>query len=273
MSGLRMERDRSLPTLPGVACLVLLIATLGGCALPPGAQAPAGTVADGTCGAEPSPADNTRLAGIDQLLREGKPHAALAQLDALAAQGKRPPQADLARADALRRIDRWEQAEGLYRGLLHTCLQGRAWHGLGLLQAQRGLQADSIASLERARGQLPTDARVRNDLGYALLLAQRFEDARFEFLTVLELEPGDARAARNLVLLTLREGRIDKARELAASLGLDAATLARLVQSSANMPALNPGAPTPEPASDPVSGRALDKGIPTVPNAPNAAQP
>jgi len=82
---------------------------------------------------------------------------------------------------------------------------------------------------------------VRNDLGYALLLAQRFDDARFEFLTVLELVPGDTRAARNLVLLTLREGRPDKAQELAASLGLDTATVERLAQSQA----ATPSTPTP----------------------------
>lgn len=224
------------------ACILMLAIALSGCALP--AHTPAGAQADGSCGTELSPTDNTRLAGIEQLLREGKPYAALAQLDALAAQGKRPPQLDLARADALRRIDRLEQAESLYRGSLNGCLQGRAWHGLGLLQAQRGQQANSIASLEQARNLQPTDARVRNDLGYALLLAQRFDDARFEFLTVLELVPGDARAARNLVVLTLREGRTDKARELAASLGLDAATMERLMQSSAALPTVAPPAPS-----------------------------
>ena len=235
----------------GFAWMLVLATTLNGCALPTQNQGQPRPQADGACGAgaELNPTDNTRLAGIDQLLREGKPYAALAQLDALAAQGTRSPQVDLARADALRRIDRLEQAEGLYRGLLGGCLQGRAWHGLGLLQAQRGLQADSIASLERARNLQPIDARVRNDLGYALLLAQRFDDARFEFLTVLELAPGDARAARNLVLLTLREGRADKARELAASLGLDAATVARLAQSSADLPA--PVQPPSAPASTP----------------------
>lgn len=248
MSNARMSDSRaSRPTLLAIACLVALAATLNGCTLP--AQPSAGAQAGGACGSELNPTDNTRLAGIDQLLRESKPYAALAQLDAFTAQGTRPPQADLARADALRRIDRLDQAEALYRGLLDGCLQGRAWHGLGLLQAQRGQQVDSVASLERARNLQPTDARVRNDLGYALLLGQRFDDARFEFLTVLELAPGDGRAARNLVLLTLREGRIDKARELATSLGLDNATVERLVQSSAAMPAISLPLPSSSAAS------------------------
>lgn len=243
---------RFLHLLTSCSVCASLLGSLAGCTLPSprsdGTSAP--PHADGTCGTSLSPTDNTRLAGIEQLLREGKPYAALAQLDALASLGTRPPQLDLARADALRRIDRLGPAEELYRRLLDGCLQGRAWHGLGLLQAQRGLHVDSIASLEKARNLLPTDARVRNDLGYALLLAQRFDDARFEFLTVLELVPGDARAARNLVLLTLREGRPDKARELAASLGLDATTVERLAQSNAATPqpplpatALNPAQP------------------------------
>lgn len=240
--------------LPCHTLLAALLASamLGGCALPSGAT-DGSTAGAGACSSNQlNPTDNTRLAGIDQLLREGKPYAALAQLDALVAQGIRAPHVDLARADALRRIDRFEQAEALYRGQLTGCLQGRAWHGLGLLQAQRGQQADSLVSLEQARGQQPTDARVRNDLGYALLLSERFDDARFEFLTVLELAPGDARAARNLVLLTLREGRPDKARELAASLGLDAAAFERLTLQATPSPArpTRPVAPTaPEPSA------------------------
>lgn len=228
------------------ALAALIACLLGGCVMPPRAdQARQG---GGSCAADDiNPTDNTRLAGIEQLLREGKPYAALAQLDALAAQGTHPPQVDLARADALRRIDRLPQAETLYRGLLTGCQQGRAWHGLGLLQAQRGQQADSLVSLERARDLQPTDAKVRNDLGYALLLAQRFDDARFEFLTVLELVPGDARAARNLVLLTLFEGRGDKARELAASLGLDGATVDRLAAQASALPQRAPSPPLTEP--------------------------
>lgn len=235
---------------PWVAACALAC-SLSGCALPPRADfaSAASSGSSGSCGADINPTDNTRLAGIEQLLREGKPYAALAQLDALATQGTRPPAFDLARADALRRIDRLDQAEGLYRGLLTGCLQGRAWHGLGLLQAQRGQNADSLTSLEQARNQLPTDAKVRNDLGYALLLAQRFDDARFEFLTVLDLVPGDARAARNLVLLTLREGRVDKARELASSLGLDAVAFERLTQQADTLPTRPVTPPVPEPSA------------------------
>src|SRR3989344_3225497 len=152
----RLQEDVMSNTSRNQACILVLAIALSGCALP--AHTPAGAQADSSCGTELSPTDNTRLAGIEQLLREGKPYAALAQLDALAAQGKRPPQLDLARADALRRIDRLEQAESLYRGSLNGCLQGRAWHGLGLQQAQRGQQANRIASLEQARNPQPTDA-------------------------------------------------------------------------------------------------------------------
>lgn len=242
-----MSARPALPLLSTLVALACLLGTLAGCTLPtrPDGASAAAPRLESACGTGLSPTDNTRLAGIEQMLREGKPYAALAQLDALAAQGTRLPQLDLARADALRRIDRLPQAEALYRGQLSGCMSGRALHGLGLLQAQRGQHADSLASLEQARNLLPTDARVRNDLGYALLLSQRFDDARFEFLTVLELVPGDTRAARNLVLLTLREGRADKARELAASLGLDAATVERLVQSNAATPPPTPSSTAP----------------------------
>lgn len=230
----------------------VLAAWLGGCTLPPRAD-PSAAGGAACQAADINPTDNTRLAGIEQLLREGKPYAALAQLDAMATQGVRIPQVDLTRADALRRIDRLSQAETLYRGLLDGCLQGRAWRGLGLLQAQRGQNADSLVSLTRARDLQPTDAKVRNDLGYALFLAQRFDDARFEYLTVLELVPGEPRAARNLVLLTLSEGRREKARELASSLGLDAATFDRLVAQADAMPKSAPTPPLTEPPASAAS--------------------
>lgn len=186
--------------------------------------------AEPACGSGLSPADNTRLASIDQLVKDGKPYAALAQLDGLRMDQAAPVQ--LVRADALRRIDRTQDAMVLYSQLVNGCHGAQAHHGLGLLLAQQGRLAESITHLQEARRQLPTDLRVRNDLGYALLLSNRLDEARFEFLTVLDLSAKDPRASRNLVLLALREGRMDQARELARSLGLDASTFERLQRQS-----------------------------------------
>ncbi len=211
--------------LPGLACLIASVWLTGCAPLPPQAGAAADLTNCSTGGL--TPADNTRLAGIEQLIRDGKSYAALAQLDSLKSEA---PGVKLARADALRRIDRLDEANALYLSLAQGshCLEGRAQHGLGLVAAQQGRLTDSVRHLRQARQVLPMDLRVRNDLGYALLLSDQWDEARFEFLTVLDLSEKEPRAARNLVLLTFRQGQDEKARELGRRLGLDAASIDRL---------------------------------------------
>lgn len=184
------------------------------------------------CDSGLQPSDSTRLSTIEQMLGDGKFYAALAQLDAL---GVDAPRAQLIRAEALRRVNRDAEAQAIYTSLQGSCLNGRAQHGLGLIAARAGRQAESLGYLQKARQTLPTDTRVRNDLGYALLLANQFDAARFEFLTVLELAPQDPKATRNLVLLTFRQGQAAQAFELAARLGLDANTTERLQQQAARL--------------------------------------
>lgn len=202
-----------------------------------------------------SPADNTRLAAVEEILNEGKFYAAIAQVDAL---NNDSPKARLIRAEALRRIDRTKEAQGIYQDLLSTCMAGRAHHGLGLLAAYDNKHAESLQHLRQARQALPTDPRVRNDLGYALLLAGQIDDARFEFLTALDLNPRDVRAARNLVLMTFRQGAASQARQLADRLGVDPDTTDKLATQAASMQAQtgvrlqpSPSSPDTRPGSSP----------------------
>lgn len=215
-------RPRRLPGLAVRASLIGALAALVGACTPLPVQDAA---RQGPCPSNLSPADNTRLAGIDQMVADGKHYAALAQLDAL---GATSPHAQLTRAEALRRIDRLHDARQIYLSLQGGCLEGQVQHGLGLVAAKEGRQADSLAHLSRARQALPTDLRIRNDLGYAQLLAGQLDAAQFEFLTVLDLSPGDIKASRNLVLLTWRQGQTDKAQALARQFGLDAPTVDKL---------------------------------------------
>ncbi|MGC4059833.1 MAG: hypothetical protein QM749_02820 [Aquabacterium sp.] len=207
------------------ASLLSLMLAMAGCADWPAAAGVPASRAAGTCESGLSATDNTRLAGVEQLLGDGKPYAALAQLDALKLSS---PQVDLLRADALRRIDRDQEAIQAYKRLEGTCIDGRAQHGLGLIAAKAGRKAESLQYFQKARQALPVDTRVRNDLGYGLLLIGQYDAAQFEFLTVLDLNPGDNRASRNLVLLTMLRGQQDKALELARQLGLDATAVSQL---------------------------------------------
>jgi Flp pilus assembly protein TadD len=248
-----MPRPHHIVTAKHASAIVALM--LAGCAQwPPAATTNKDQASPGACEAANTPTDNTKLAAIEQMLGDGKFYAAIAQLDAL---GNTSPKAQLIRADALRRVDREKDAQAIYQSLVDSCINGRAHHGLGLLAARRGDQAGSIDHLTQARLALPTDPRIRNDLGYALLLADRLDDAQFEFLTALDLDPQDSLAARNLVLLSFRRGDAGKARQLASKLGLDASTLDRLAQQarnlSASLPNRNgidmPPPPTPSPTA------------------------
>jgi hypothetical protein len=128
--------------------------------------------------------------------------------------------------------------------------------------------------LQQARAKLPTDTRVRNDLGYALLLSSQFDAARFELLTVLELNPQDAKAMQNLVLLSFRRGEADQALALGRKLGLDDAMVARL-REQANRLALPTSSTSVPPPYLPIPANATETPVqtpvaPSFPSEPDA---
>lgn len=223
-----------------LACLAAAL-SISGCADMPSLPSLTSRVLDAGPGSGPlvcedkvSAIEGTRLTAIEQLLDDDKPYAALAQLDGNAAPGLR---ARYLRAESLRRVGQFDAAQMAYQSLLGTCLKGQAHHGWGLMAARQGQLQTALTHLRQARTALPTDARVRNDLGYALLLANELPDARTEFLTALDLQPGDARAARNLVVLAFRQGQDAQAEKLARRFGLDAGLIAALRQQAQALPA------------------------------------
>jgi Flp pilus assembly protein TadD len=192
------------------------------------------------CKDDISPADNVALTGIAQAVREDKAHAALAQLDALKLQ---TPRAQLLRAEALRRVSRSDEARSLYQALLGTCLSGQAHHGLGLLLAGINEHAASLTHLQMARQLMPTEAQVRNDLGYALLLRRDWSGARFEFMTAIELAPDFPKPRHNLYMLAALQNDEGAKQSLSRQWGFDASTEARLQESARHLPRM----PAPEP--------------------------
>jgi len=177
------------------------------------------------CEAEANPDQNVKLDLIRQLMDGGKLYAALAHLDA---NGSDSFQSTYLRAEILRQTDRTEQAVSLYRKLLGGCLAGKGYHGLGLVAGRDNKISEAIDFLQKAAIELPLDVRVRNDLGYALLLDGQFEPARNEFLTALELDGGDLLAATNTVLLLLATGKEQEMQAFAAHMKIDSKTVDKL---------------------------------------------
>lgn len=169
--------------------------------------------------------DSTKLGLIQQMLAEGKPHAAIAHLDATKIKHE---QAELLRANALRQTGRVPQAQAIYEQLVNSCVSGQAYRGLGLIASNAGRLQESLSYLESASRALPTEHTIRNDYGYVLMQSGNYAFALHEFLTALELAPDYRQAANNLVLLLYRQGDTAKAEAFAKQFGMVAEEMQQL---------------------------------------------
>ena len=209
-----------------VASLALLLALVGaGCVTDRGPES--GTASLASEPAPPADPKRLHLELIEKMLEDGRAHAALAHLDSLSPEDAEAPSARLLRAEALRRTGQLDASWKVYEPLLITEAAAPAWRGLALIKAEQGDLPTSVAWLRRARDLQPTAARIRNDLGYALILNGELESARTELVTALELE-SSRRALRNLVLVLLLEDQTDDAQRLAQRHGIDEAGFERL---------------------------------------------
>jgi Flp pilus assembly protein TadD len=195
-----------------IAGLALLM--LGGCAT--NGQSPwAALTTPGSC-SKPSADQELALNLSDDLANEGKLHASLANLQNLP---DTLPQVRQRKARNSRLLGRSE-AEPLYRSLLGTCMTAEGEHGLGQLAAAKGDNGQAMAHLQRAARLAPTDEKIRNDLGVVYLNQLRLEDARFEFMTAIELKQGEPLAAVNLVTLLIYQDDWGQAAKVVSQLGL-----------------------------------------------------
>ena len=198
-----------------IAGLSLLL--LSGCAST--GQTPWSALTDSASCGKLSSDQQLSLNLADDMAKEGKLHASLANLQSLP---DNLADVRLRKAKVYRLLGRSE-AEPLYRSLLGSCLAAEAEHGLGQLAAARGDNGLAQAHLQRASRLAPTDEKIRNDLGVVYLNQLRVEDARFEFLTAMELKQADTLAAQNLVTLLIYQDDWSRAAELVSRLGLSPA--------------------------------------------------
>ena len=194
--------------------MIASLLLLGGCAS--NGQAPWATLgAASSCG-KLSADQELALNLADDMARDGKLHASLANLQSLP---DTLSQVRLSKARVYRLLGRGE-AKALYQSLAGGCLAGEAEHGLGQLAAARGDNAQALAHLQRAASLAPTDEKIRNDLGVVYLNQLRLNEARFEFLTAMELKQSDSLAAVNLVTLLLYQDNWAQACEVVSRAGL-----------------------------------------------------
>ncbi len=187
---------------------------LGGCA-GPSTEGFGQLFGTSTC-TKPDADQQLALNLADEMFNEGRPHASLAHLEQLP---DTLAQVRLRKARVSRLLGRSE-AEPLYRSLLGGCLAAEGEHGLGQLASARGDDVQALQYLQRAVHLASTDERMRNDLGVVLMSLGRFDQARFEFLTAIELKDDNPLPAVNLVTLSLLQGNWQQATDLVGRLRL-----------------------------------------------------
>lgn len=172
---------------------------------------------------------------VRKMIEKGQLYAALAHLDAQKQKYGPGPAARVLRAEVLRKLGRTNQAAAMYRSLIDDGIfPGRAHHGLGLIKVTHNLGA-GIKHLQKAADLRPTDARIRNDLGYALLKAGRYGDALLNLATAYQLEGGGKLARNNYIVALLVAGKARKASHIAAETEITKKTLARLKERAARL--------------------------------------
>ncbi len=189
--------------------LATLLLTLSGCAADGRLDWQALNPTPGQC-PKPTPEQDLSLSMADEMASDGRLHASLANLEGLP---DNLVQVRLRKARVLRLLGR-NDAEPLYRGLLGTCMAAEGEHGLGQLAAARGENGLAMSHLQRAARLAPTDDKIRNDLGVVYLNQLRMDDARFEFLTAMELKQSDNLAAANMVTLLIYQDNWKQAADL-----------------------------------------------------------
>lgn len=140
--------------------------------------------------------------------------ASIAHIDVYQKSYGSSPEVQRLYADALRATGQDDAAEKQYKSLLGGAEAAAAWHGLGLLEAQRGNEGKAIANFREAGRLNPTNAIVLSDLSYALLSAGDNNAARVPLMQAVELAPTNRKVISNLALFFLVSGEVSKAESL-----------------------------------------------------------
>lgn len=174
----------------------VLVLILCGCATTPAGVTPAPSRADS------APAKQLHTDLVREMIAQGRLYAALAHIEELQKSGGPREELLLLHAQVLSKLGRGKEAEQEYRQLLGSTFDGEARHGLGLLYAEKHY-AQSLQYLRDAARLRPTDAGIRNDYGYALMMGGQYADARVHLATAYELDGTVDRYRNNYVLVLM----------------------------------------------------------------------
>lgn len=94
---------------------------------------------------------------------------------------------------------RYEEAMAEFEAVLASApAHAKTVMKMGLIEGFTGMFEESIEVLERARSLSPDDVDIRNNLALTYVMLGMQDEAKTEFTSVLELDPGNAVALKNL---------------------------------------------------------------------------
>lgn len=179
--------------------LALPLALLAGCSsMPQRASSPSPDIVSVAQG-KTQQAMYTELIGA--MLAENRNYAALAHIKELEREGHSTPTIQLLHAQVEARLGHKDEARKQFTALLGGPKDTDARHGLGKLLLGNNY-GQSLAYLKQAVTQRPTDPKLRNDYGYALMLGGCYTPALQQITTAQQLAP-KAPTYRNNALLSL----------------------------------------------------------------------
>lgn len=183
--------------------LALPLALLAGCSsMPQRASSPSPDIVSVAQG-KTQQAMYTQLIG--SMLAENRNYAALAHIKELKREGHSTPTIELLHAQVEARLGHQDEARKLFTALLDGPKDTDARHGLGKLLLSQNY-GQSLDYLKQAVSQRPTDPKLRNDYGYALMLGGCYTPALQQITTAQQLAPAAATYRNNALLSLLVAG-------------------------------------------------------------------
>lgn len=170
---------------------------------------------------------------IREMIAQDRLYAANAHLQAQERDFGETLELRLLRAEIQRKLGRTVEAEADYKALLNTPYAGNAEHGLGLIYAAQNIELGT-RHLRRAVELRPTDARIRNDLGYALMQQEKFSEARLHLATAFQLQSNAELGRNNYILVLLLTGNEAEARRVAVQTKISAKQMTELRRQAAD---------------------------------------
>lgn len=206
------------PRAPFLRSLVLALCaalTLAGCKSAPVAS----RTASGETTTSPSAQeDEVLLTLVRNMNDKGQSQAALAFLDDYLKRNPNDVEALTMKGDALLRTGQVDAAEAVFLGLDRRRIQPAAAFGLGQVRAKVNDWNGAVTQFARAAEAAPTDTRILNNYGFALLKQQQYPKAYEVLARATQLNPSSQQVRTNYLIAALNSGHEREAAAAAALL-------------------------------------------------------